>query len=246
MFRRLCSWLFWSLLAVVGLAVVVLVGLYFAVEHEPQFYREQAAVDPVERQRASDELLAKTAAATSTARREGEWSIELTDEQINGWLAVTLPQQEQFHLPELIREPRVQFQAGRIIIASRVVERGVEAVLSLECEPTLVEPNELVLRVRSFKCGAVPLPTQRLLDLIGDQINDAGAPVKWSQQEGDPVARVALPAFTIDGGRAFRIEAIELKPGSIRLSAQATDDAAAQVWKAFQPAENAADPNSGA
>ena len=75
---------------------------------------------------------------------DGRWSMVLSDEQINGWLAVALPRRYPQALPSHLCEPRVAIESDRCRVACQYRDSGTRAILtlSLDLQPSET-PNEL-------------------------------------------------------------------------------------------------------
>lgn len=202
-------------LVLVVFIVLLILATYRAAVHEPEFYREETAI-PVENQKtANDEFLAQTTAVASVVERPGAWSLTLTQEQINGFLAVDLPQNHGQVLPPFLHEPRVHLQPREATIACRMREGMLSSIATLVLDIYLAEPNVVGVRFKRLRAGIVPMPLDRLLDqlkLLGEQ-NEV--PIRWTRQEGDTVALVELPPLKPNQGIRQRIDQIEVRAGEI-------------------------------
>ena len=126
-----------------GLLLVIalgLGGLYWALKHEPEFYRDAVRLDRSRQKQASDQMLQRAAALRSDVEKEGRWKALFTAEQINGWLAVDLPENFPDALPESFRDPRVEIRPDRMTLACRLKQGGTTTVVTLTVEPYLPEP----------------------------------------------------------------------------------------------------------
>lgn len=213
-----------------GIAVALLLlllagGVYFGSQVEPEFYHQALQTAPEDLEQESEELLAKTTALVSLARQEGSWEAVFTESQINGWLAVDLPEKHKELLPPDVHDPRVVIQPDRAKVAWRWDRDRFTTVVSLDLEIFLSKPDELAIRIRRIRAGAVPLPTAQLLDLIGKRAEEAKLHIRWVQEDGDPVALVPIPPVE-DGRLLRRIKAIRLEEGQVYLAGetQAADD----------------------
>ncbi len=139
-----------TLLIIGGLAataVLVLLGLYLAAQHEPAFYHEAMHIDRAVLEKASDRMLRQTTALASAVKKRGHWEALFTAEQINGWLAVDLVRNHPNTLPAELHDPRVGINPKGITVACRFDQDGMTSVLSLTVEPYLPQPNVLALRI---------------------------------------------------------------------------------------------------
>ena len=212
-------------LLVVGLGLALLVGggilgLRGALRHEPTFYREALSQKPAEQQAANDELLANATALASNARREGRWSALFTAAQINGWLALDVPQNFPDLLPKEISDPRVRLSKGKATIACRYHDSSITTVISLNVELYLAEPNVLALRIQNVRAGAIPIPLAQILDGVTKAAEDAALHLRWVKSEGDPVALVTLPPTLgrDKHGVCYRLETLDLRDDAIYMA----------------------------
>ncbi len=151
-------------------------------------------------------------------RREGPWQAVFTAEEINGWLAVELPNSPGRILPPELHDPRVRIEPGRLTAACQAEIRGVQGIVSLEVSVYMHAPNVLALRIRRARVGAIPWPLDRVLQATGAAMTRAQLPIEWRQAAGDPVALVTLRPGLADRGRAIRVESLRLEQGPITLT----------------------------
>ena len=203
-----------------GLLLVIalgLGGLYWALKHEPEFYRDAVRLDRSLQKQASDQMLQRAAALRSDVEKEGRWQALFTAEQINGWLAVDLPENFPDALPESFRDPRVEIRPDRMTLACRLEQGGTTTVVTLTVEPYLPEPNLLALRIRNARAGLVPMPLAEILDSISEAAGQTDLHLRWQRADGDPVALISIPLSDQDG-KLVRIETIQLGDGKIYLA----------------------------
>ena len=209
--------------AMSGAMVLLILGLaaigYWAVQREPAFYRQALAHEPARLEEASDELLQHTTALVSDARQAGEWQALFTAEQVNGWLAVDLPQNHPDVLPREIIDPRVMFQPGRAKIGCRLEQAGISTIASLEVELYMAHPNVLAIRFCKARAGAVPVPLASILERFSAAAADSNLRLEWQQASGDPVALLTLGSSK-EHGTEFFLEQVELREGAIYLAGQ--------------------------
>jgi hypothetical protein len=212
MSRRIRLFLFIAigLAAVIGLVVL---GLYLAARHEPAFYREALEIEPAVLEKASDDMLRRTAALASAVKKEGHWEALFTAEQINGWLAVDLVKNHPSALPPTLHDPRVTIDQKRITIACRFEQGGVNSVLSLTVEPSMPEPNVIALRIVKARAGLLPVPLAKVLDRVSQAARGMECRLQWRNTGGDPVAMLSFP--DADDDRPVSIESLRLGDGEI-------------------------------
>lgn len=179
-----------------GLLALLLMGAggaYMASQQTPSFYEESLAMDPQQQTQKSDELLSQATALSSQAKREGGWQATFTEEQINGWLAVDWVRNHRESVPAEVQDPRIQLKDQQATLAWRHETPNFSSVVSVTVDITLPKPNQLAIRFRSARAGALPLPMKRFLDRISQAAQEAELSLRWVQKDGDPVAIVELP-----------------------------------------------------
>jgi hypothetical protein len=205
-------WLLFLLAAVViVLAGCALVG-YFAVQQAPEFYERELAIDRSQQQAASNEMFNRTQKLKQETKRVGKWEAVFTADQINGFLAVDL--EKHYPLPPGAIDPRVDINDGELIVACRYDGSGIPTVLWLALEVFLSGPNELAVRVRKARAGAMPIPIGEVVHKVSKAAEENELPLVWRQADGDPVAILRLPE-DVDPGRRATLDRLELREGAI-------------------------------
>lgn len=211
--------LLYAALAVLVLALVFLGWAYRATQQVPEFYVRQLELEAFQK-RAGDALEKQALQLNSQIRKSERWQARFTAEDINGWLAVDLPQKFPQALPSDVQAPRVAIDPEMIQLACKVESPRFTSVVSLGVQPYVTsEPNVVALRVKQLAAGSLPLPLSQYMEQITEQCAKSGLPLRWTEEEGDPVALVTLPLEPKDfQDRQVRLEQIELAEGEIVLS----------------------------
>lgn len=201
-------------------SVVLLFGAYQARQHVPEFYRMALEVEPVIGDTSGDQLEKQALMLNNKVRRDGQWQAIFTDQQINGWLATDLVEKFPDALPDFARNPRVAIAKDRVRIACQYYDGPtMKTVVSVDVDAFLTDqPNEVALRIRKTRAGAIPLPLSFLLDYVSDAARRSEIPLRWVQSDGDPVALVNVPADLIDPEKEIQLESVELRQGELFLS----------------------------
>ncbi len=199
------------------IAAASLWGVYRASQQVPEFY-VQALAAPRETQAAAGQELERQALSlNSQVRRPGRWEARFTQDQINGWLAVDLPEKFPGSLPGGVSEPRVAVSPDQVQLAVKWQQGSTSAVLSAAGEIRLTQqPNEVAIRILSVRAGALPVPLARFLDEIANRASSSGLPLEWTEVEGDPVALIKLPLEREEfRGKQLLVEELRLEEGAI-------------------------------
>ena len=209
--------------ALIGCGLLLLIGgglsgLYWALKQEPEFYRRAVRVDRSVQKQASDQMLQRAAALRNDLEKGAEWSALFTAEQINGWLAVDLPENYPDALPESFSDPRVEIRPDRFTLACRLDRGGTTSVVTLTVDLYVPEPNLLAVRIRGARAGLVPMPLTEILDSISEAARQMDLRLRWQQANGDPVALIPIAAPPDQDGRLVQIETLQLFKGEIYLA----------------------------
>jgi hypothetical protein len=197
-------------IAVVALTGVCLVVAYRAAQHVQPFYQQALQIEPEALERGSRELESRATALYSDARQHGQWHALFTAEQINGWLATQLAANQDRELPTNIRDPRVAITKDVFTLGFRTTSGGVDTVVTVDASVFLTEEGSVAIRLMSVRAGALPLPVLRLAESLAQACQKLALPVRWTQQEGEPVALVETHGDPESDKSRFYIDAIEL------------------------------------
>jgi hypothetical protein len=195
--------------------LLTLGGAYYAAQQVRPFYEQALHIEPEVLERGSRELESVATALYSDAKKAGQWQAAFTAEQINGWLAVQLVDNLDIELPSRVRDPRVAISPDRLTLGFRTTSGGVDTVVSVDAGVFLTEDGAVAIRLMSVRAGALPLPVLQLADEIADACQNLELPVRWTRQEGQPVAIVELHSDPSTDKRHFFIDAIDLHNGEL-------------------------------
>jgi hypothetical protein len=196
--------------------LLILVGVYWAIQQAPEFYEKTLQADPVQQAAASNQMLQQATALASNTRTRGPWRALFTADQINGWLAVDLVKNHPTTLPPGISDPRLQICPNQLALACRYQGHGIRTVLWLTLDAYLAEPNVIALRIKKVRVGWLPLPLGNVLDAISRAARERNLPLRWTQADGDPVALITIPPE--HDRKIVRIETLKLGDNAILLT----------------------------
>lgn len=212
-----------GLLLVAALATAVFLR---ALRQAPEFYQAALKGDPAKQKALGREMQMRSVELASHAQVAGRWQQTFTAEQINGWLAVGRfesadnPSPEtRGWIPEAVIEPRVAIEPEGMTLACRF-DTGIagQVVLSLQVEPFLTEQNEIGLRIRKARAGAVPAPLDVVLKRISEALQQAKCPARASQIDGDPVVLITLPPVGKHGELTIHLDTLRLSDGKLEIA----------------------------
>jgi hypothetical protein len=200
-------------------------GAWRATQKAPEFYQTAMKKEP-ERQKEKGAALEKQVLELhNEVRHTGRWEASFSDEQINGWLAADLPEKFPNALPKGVSEPRVAIEDDEAQVACKYESPKISTVFSMLVEISLTEePNVIAVRVRRARAGLLPISLQQILDHATRYANKSEIPLRWVQEDGDPVALVTVPSERKEFiHRHIHIETVELRDGEVYLAGR-TDD----------------------
>jgi hypothetical protein len=198
--------------------MIALGGVYYAAQQVRPFYERALRVEPEALQRGRRELESRATALYSDARQLGKWQAIFTADQINGWLATQLADKQGRELPANFRDPRVAIAPGLLTLGFRTKSRGVDTVISVDAAVSLTDDGAVAIRLMSVRAGALPLPVLPLADELATACKNLSLPVRWTQQDGLPVAVVEIRSDDSTEKRQFHIDAIELGESELYLA----------------------------
>ncbi len=217
--RKLLRILLWTASCLAILVALACFVVYRAWRHEPEFYVDALQAVPAQQERAGDELVKNVLDLRNDVLHEGRWEATFTDKQINGWLAIDLPNKFADAVPSSIQQPRVGISPNQIQVACRYADKQLTTVVSLTVDVRLTDdPNVIAIRVRKARAGRIPLPLNRFIDQLKRAAKDSEVELRWAQEKGDPVALVRIPIeHQAYEQHELRIETIELRQGELRI-----------------------------
>jgi hypothetical protein len=220
------SWLWFGLLTV-GLLSGSGAVLWWLLRCEPDFYRTAAVLAGPQRTRLSAEFHGKTLNFLTNVfvDKEPRWAESFAAEPINCYFAedFTLVRPEDRILPQGLHSPRLAFEDDRLRLGMQFGRGNSSIVLSLDLRVWLVakKDNAIALEVLGLRAGAIPLPTQMLLERISEIVRPLNIEVNWYRHNGHPVAILQLQA---DQARpTVLVQRLQFSAGRLDLAGQALE-----------------------
>jgi hypothetical protein len=202
------------------IAVIALWLVYRATQQPVPWYEEVVHIELPQAAAAGDDLERHALALVSDVKRPNErWEAIFTDEQVNGWLAADLAEKYADALPGGVSDPRVAIDEGGARFACRYDTPRISTVLNVETEVYLTdEPNVVAVRIRRARAGALPLPLKRILDEATSAAQQRGIPIRWVEQEGDPVALMTVPSHFAEVPGQIQVDTLLLRDGEVYIA----------------------------
>lgn len=202
-------------------------GTLLALYHTPTFYAAALTepADPQVRKQQAKKFVQTTMQLVDGIRNANRWSEEFNQEQVNSWLAEELPGKYRDWLPDGVREPRVRFDEGTFELAFQYDKGTWRGVVSGKVRPWVAGPGEIALEIQSLRAGLVPIPLDEVLEEVSTELNNVGWRIEWKQSAGNDVLVVHLDN---DDPDRPQLDAIQLRPQTLRISGRRPTDAVAE------------------
>jgi len=207
------------------LLIAAALGFFsYQVQQVPEFYEQAIAAPRVQQQQAAEQFEHQAIELQNQIRRDEEWRLEFTADEVNGWLATVLPEKFPGVLPAEVSDPRVALAPNRLQIATKYHASGITTVVSIELSAFLTpEPNTVAVRIHRVAAGNVPLPLGKYVEQITAEAQERGILIRWQEVEGDPQAVVTLPIAEPGDKRLIVVRSLELLAGKLVATGTAAD-----------------------
>jgi hypothetical protein len=210
-------WLLWTAAGLLlSLVLLLLVGgwLWSSL---PAYWAPLAADDPAiqsNARRFETQLI-----NTAHHKAKGDWSITITQDQMNQWLAARLPQWLANQNHPLAEQPMpkamVAFFSDRLELAFDATPFGHDQVFRLVYTPVKQDEGDTTqLALTGLYGGRLPLPTATALNMVAENNG---------REVADTLAQFDLATQLADG-RMIRVVNVQLHDGKIVLNCQTTHD----------------------
>lgn len=209
------KWILLGSAAFLLLAVPALTWL--ALSYRPAFYRKLTArIDPGRRHAEAEKFVAQSLRLRNDIVNESHWEASFTDEEVNAWLEEDLVTHFADQIPPGVHDPRVVFDADRLTLAFELEEGPVRSVVWVVLRVEVPRENEVALTLEKIRAGALPIPSDKLIDRITAHALSRGLDLSWEKRDGQNVATVR---YTADPNRTdVVLERLEVVKGRIRLA----------------------------
>ncbi|HEV3164758.1 MAG TPA: hypothetical protein VGZ22_12085 [Isosphaeraceae bacterium] len=205
-------------LSVLALAAAAPSLFWLSLTYQPSFYRKIVAVPRAQTQAQAKRFLAQSLQLSNDIHNEPHWEAVFTDQEVNAWLAEDLVTQFADQLPSEVHDPRVAFEPERLTLAFKLDQRHVQSVITVvaRVRVSVDEENVLEVAIEKIRAGAVPVPSQQILDRITDAVREHGLDVRWKPKADHPTA---LVRYTPDLKRDdVVLEQLNIRHGLLRLA----------------------------
>lgn len=158
----------------VCLLVGTLYGLKYLAQKPPEFYSQiistEESTPSAQVHEKAQSLEQDLIQLRNDLANDPEWSIRLTDNAINAWLAENSLQSLSAEIPPEVSDLRVKFELERVRIAFQWRGRPLQSVVSITLRPELTGSNEIQIGIAEIQAGVLPIGLSRLKEIIEDAI----------------------------------------------------------------------------
>lgn len=220
---RLISGLLKLIAVLLLLLVAALCFVYYTSQQQPEFYAAAMKQDEAQNRALGSEMETTVLDIYNSALVPSTWDGELSEMEINGWLASELPAKFPEMLPDNIKDPRVLLKANELTIACRCIYKDLDGILVGKFDVFCTEqPNQVAVRIGSIQLGVLPFPVAQFADVITEQLRKSGYESSWSTQDGDPLLLVNVPDdhLVIEENHRVVVKAIAIKGKAIFIAGE--------------------------
>lgn len=207
-----------AVLSAVVLTVTIVVAYAMrAVRQVQPFYTAALEIDSNTLAEESHAMECRVAALASDVSAEPRWHTVFSDSEVNGWLAVALKEKFADLLPENIVDPRVAFKADEIVLGFRYQSKDFSTVISVRANAWISDTDVIAIHLLNAHAGTLPIPLVKVVETFNDAACKLKLSLRWTQQEGTPVALLSLPGVSSTEEQSRRLEIVELHNGELFL-----------------------------
>ena len=121
--------------------------------------------------------------------------LEVSEQQINAWLATELGPQSSRALPEGIKQPRIELGKHQQTLYFKIERPRFTVVISIVVRIELgADPNTIEIRIVSVHAGSIPVRMKRAFDEIESTMARQGVDFQWKPGTNREVAVVTIPS----------------------------------------------------
>jgi hypothetical protein len=213
-----------SLVVLAGVGMVWLLAIQS--QRIPQFYAEALQTNLAQAGEDGEEFERKLVQLRNVYRKSQPWSIEITQDQLNGWLISDLPEKFASSLPKGVSDPRVVFAQDEFKLAFKYQLAGITGVVVVTVDIFCTDtPNEIAIKLKSARTGWLPLPIGPWLEKFAEGIHKAGVSVYWSGSDDTPVVVAQIPgSVTRNSNRLVVVDAIDVQADKVIIVGTSTTD----------------------
>jgi hypothetical protein len=191
---------------VAAIFLALFVALLAAALATPSEYRRLLTLPNSELDKWGDEFETLALQLSNQVRRPGPWSVEFSENQLNGWLAVDLPNKFSTSIPSGTSNLRVRLVDRQLTMYLHFRAAGLTFPVALTTTVANTDqPNEVALTLERAAAGWLPLSTHWWARILSNALQSSGYPAHWRTTGGRPQVIFQLPD-SLTRGKATRWE----------------------------------------
>ncbi len=194
---------------------------------QPEFYSEILKKDPQQQMARGAEFERQILDMRNSMQLQDDWSLKVSDEQINGWLATTAKQNFPDLFPPAISDPRIVIKDQDVTIAFRCDMKAFKGVVVLRGQIFLTEVlNKVGIHVHSIHSGSLPIPVASVATQISAAAKDADFDLEWEMGGEFPIALIAMPdqLVNLGNGNYLELKAINFSGNEVEIIGKSHDN----------------------
>ena len=207
-----------------GLVLLVLaaipLALWASLTHTPDFYRPLITLPSKALEREAKAFVQQSLQLRNDIANEPTWEAVFSDEEVNAWLAEDLVTHFADQLPPEVHDPRIVFESDRVTLAFGLDQGPVRSVIWVVARPSVPEDNVVSLTLEKIRAGALPVPSERIIETLTQQARKNGLDLTWSKDGDLPMATVRYKAAR--NSKDVVLERIRIREGQIKLSGRSS------------------------
>lgn len=210
-----------------GVALAVATGavLYRRMTTPPAWWTPELSSDAHAAELAEDAEKGMTRVLSREREPGASWSVEITQDQANAWLATRLERwtrSQHAEWPVAVRGVRVGFAEGSVTIGVAIDAGGAVRYVSLTLAPDVAKAGTRRLRATQARVGVQEVPLSRVRSTVARHLPDGALP----PQAMDAISRGAIDlpeSFALDDARRLRIIGVEARAARLRVVLESID-----------------------
>lgn len=202
---------------------------YKSLTHYPQFYSALLKIEDKQLDEGNKSTLIEAANLINQVKKGQPWTLELTQDQLNGWLEKGCYGQFPGLLPDGTYYPRVQLEDDRIYYAQEYCPDNFESVVWAQVCVQMPEPGVVCVILEKARMGLLPISSSLVKSDLQKRIKKWNLPLELStNNQGQLQLTVRLKEIdsnndwkvdpTVYKGRKLSLETLDIRQGRIRIS----------------------------
>ena len=217
--------LYWTT-GVLLVAVFVLLCVYWASQTVPDYYKRAIEIPRARQLSSATELEETIDLVKDDLKGADEVTIELTQDQINGWLATRLGSQGRMNLPNGVELPQIVLQPDSLILAFKINKDNFSCVVSIKMSVKLsTDMQQLEFAIKEIHAGSLPVAIKRVFDELESAMERSKIQFSWVPGSDRREAIVEIPSDLLKDAegpiskRVIKAESLEIRFERLKVSA---------------------------